>query len=44
MTARTNAHGLQVADVLYDFVNKQALPGTGIDQDHFWSSLSVTRS
>ncbi|WP_434053173.1 MAG: malate synthase G [Roseibium sp.] len=40
MTARTNAHGLQVADVLYDFVNSQALPGTGIDQDHFWSSLS----
>ncbi|WP_421981762.1 malate synthase G [Roseibium sp.] len=40
MTARTNAHGLQVADVLYDFVNTQALPGTGIDQDHFWSSLS----
>ncbi|MEO1115087.1 MAG: malate synthase G, partial [Pseudomonadota bacterium] len=40
MTARTNAHGLQVADVLYDFVNSQALPGTGIDEDHFWSSLS----
>ncbi|MEM8701901.1 MAG: malate synthase G [Pseudomonadota bacterium] len=40
MTARTNAHGLQVADILYDFVNSQALPGTGIDQDHFWSSLS----
>jgi len=41
MTARTNAHGLQVADVLYDFVNNQALPGTGIDQDHFWSHLSA---
>lgn len=40
MTARTNAHGLQVADVLYDFVNSQALPGTGIDQDHFWSCLA----
>ncbi|MET1414127.1 malate synthase G [Roseibium sp. HPY-6] len=40
MTARTEAHGLQVANVLYEFVNEKALPGTGIDQDHFWKSLS----
>ncbi|WP_164215898.1 malate synthase G [Virgibacillus sp. YIM 98842] len=28
--------GLQVAKVLYDFVNQEALPGTGLDRDHFW--------
>src|SRR5690625_2492623 len=28
--------GLQVAKILYDFVNQEALPGTGIDRDHFW--------
>ncbi len=40
MTGRIDAHGLQVAKDLYDFVNEQALPGTGVDQDHFWKSLS----
>ncbi|MBG6206916.1 malate synthase [Labrenzia sp. EL_126] len=41
MTARTDAHGLQVANELFEFVNEQALPGTGVDQDHFWKSLSA---
>ncbi len=40
MTGRVDAHGLQVARVLYDFVNEKALPDTGVDQDHFWKSLS----
>ncbi len=40
MTARIDAHGLQVAQVLYEFVNEKALPGTGVEQDHFWKSLS----
>ncbi len=38
MTGRVDAHGLQVARVLYDFVNEKALPDTGVDQDHFWKS------
>jgi len=41
MSARTDAHGLQVANELYEFVNEKALPGTGVDQDHFWTSLSA---
>ncbi|MFN3247961.1 malate synthase G [Roseibium album] len=41
MTARTDAHGLQVANELFEFVNEQALPGTGVDQDHFWKRLSA---
>ncbi|WP_417708484.1 malate synthase G [Roseibium aggregatum] len=40
MTGRVDAHGLQVARVLYDFVNEKALPETGVDQEHFWKSLS----
>ena len=30
---------IQVAKVLYDFVNSEALPETGLDQDKFWSDL-----
>ncbi|MFA8438457.1 malate synthase G [Pueribacillus sp. YX66] len=30
---------LQVAKVLYDFVNSEALPETGLDQDKFWADL-----
>jgi malate synthase len=40
MTGRIDAHGLKVAKVLYDFLNEKALPETGVDQDHFWKSLS----
>jgi len=41
MSARVESHGLQIAEELYDFVNSKALPGTGVDQDHFWASLSA---
>ncbi|MFD2152741.1 malate synthase G [Rhodococcus jostii] len=37
MTERVQVGGLQVAKVLYDFVNEEALPGTGVDVDGFWS-------
>jgi malate synthase len=30
---------LRVAQVLYDFVNDEALPGTGLDPDTFWSGV-----
>ncbi|MDH6286894.1 hypothetical protein M2275_001797, partial [Rhodococcus opacus] len=30
MTERVEVGGLQVAKVLYDFVNEEALPGTGV--------------
>src|SRR5690606_3849780 len=40
MTDRVNHSGLQIAKVLFDFVNHEALPGTGIERDQFWSSFA----
>ncbi|HSX87665.1 MAG TPA: malate synthase G [Pseudomonas sp.] len=37
MTERVQVGGLQVAKVLFDFVNNEAIPGTGIDADKFWA-------
>ena len=33
-------HGLQVADVLARLIEERALPGTGIDSDHFWAGAA----
>ena len=39
MTDRTSVHSLQVANELYNFVNTQVLPGTGVSQDAFWKGF-----
>ena len=39
MTERTKVHGLQVATELYNFINKDVLPGTGVDQATFWQGF-----
>lgn len=31
--------GLQVAEELYEFINKEALPGTGLSVEEFWSGF-----
>ncbi|MFC4623505.1 malate synthase G [Comamonas nitrativorans] len=41
MTARTTVHGLQVADVLHQFINTQVLPGTGVDSAAFWQGFDA---
>ncbi len=41
MTDRIERHGLQVATVLADFIEKRALPGTGVDTDAFWGGFSA---
>jgi malate synthase len=39
MTDRVTVGNLRVARTLYDFVNNEALPGTEIDPDTFWSGV-----
>ena len=39
-THRTEVNGLQVATILYDFINDQVLPGTGVDADTYWKGFA----
>ncbi|WP_284337339.1 malate synthase G [Comamonas sp. NoAH] len=41
MTARTQVHGLQVANELHTFINEQVLPGTGVDAATFWKGFDA---
>ncbi len=40
MVTRVTRHGLQVDQVLADFLETQALPGTGISPDQFWAGMA----
>jgi malate synthase len=40
MPDTVSIHGLKVAKVLYDFINGEALAGTGIDSDAFWQGFA----
>ncbi|WP_341521601.1 malate synthase G [Pseudomonas sp. G.S.17] len=37
MTEHVQVGGLQVAKVLFDFVNNEAIPGTGLNTEAFWA-------
>ncbi|WP_028467869.1 malate synthase G [Neptunomonas japonica] len=41
MSQRVQTGGLQVAEGLYKFINNEALPGTGISNDQFWSAMDA---
>lgn len=41
MTERVQLGGIQVAKNLYDFVNNEAIPGTGLDADKFWADFDA---
>ena len=40
MAGMIDKSGLQVAQILADFIDTQALPGTGISPDAFWSGAA----
>ncbi len=40
-THRTQSGSLQVATILYEFINDRVLPGTGIAEDHFWPGFEA---
>jgi malate synthase len=40
MTAHTSVHGLKVASNLFDFIEAQVLPGTGVDAAAFWMGFA----
>ena len=40
MSNSVEKFGLQVSSILHDFLEKDALPGTGVSSDHFWQSFS----
>lgn len=40
MTDYLEINGLKIDQKLFDFVNQRALPGTGVDQDRFWSEFA----
>jgi len=41
MTERISVGGLRVAAALHDFVESQALPGTGVDSHAFWDGFGA---
>jgi len=40
MNKRVIEHGYKVAECLYNFIEHEVLPGTGIDAEGFWQSLA----
>ncbi len=41
MTQMTKRNGLQVATILEQFVESEALPGTGVDSAAFWTGFDA---
>ena len=39
-TQRMSIAGLNIDSQLYEFVNEEVLPGSGVDSEHFWTSFA----
>lgn len=40
MTTYVPVHNLQVSQIFFDFINKEALPNSGVEKEHFWANFS----
>ncbi len=40
MSEYVRQNGIQISQLLFDFINDRALSGTGVDQDRFWSGFA----
>src|ERR1700738_2621865 len=40
MSEQITIASLRVAKVLYDFIEYEALPGTGVNHEHFWNGVA----
>lgn len=40
MSEYINQNGIKIAGELHDFINSKVIPGTGADQDSFWSGFA----
>ncbi|MGB0733515.1 MAG: malate synthase G [Pontibacterium sp.] len=40
MSPRVEINGLQVAEDLYNFINNEAMPDTGVDAEQFWQAFA----